>query len=92
MLSIECNIVVCTTVFYKKISRLEWGAWIYCYFLEGANDALSEYMNFIVCTSLRGANFTQMKNFSFFGLSREPFEIRWCTLGQKSFHSWQENF
>ena len=33
-----------------------------------------------------------LKNFSYLGLSREPFEIRWCTRGQKSFHSWQENF
>ena len=36
--------------------------------------------------------FEILKNFSFLGLSREPFEIRWCTRGQKSFHSWQENF
>ena len=31
--------------------------------------------------------FEILKNFSFLGLSREPFEIRWCTRGQKSFHS-----
>ena len=36
--------------------------------------------------------FEILKNFSFLGLSREPFEIRWCTRGQKSFHSYQENF
>ena len=31
--------------------------------------------------------FEILKNFSFLGLSREPFEIRWGTRGQKSFHS-----
>ena len=36
--------------------------------------------------------FEILRNFSFLKLSREPFEIRWCTRGQKSFHSWQENF
>ena len=36
--------------------------------------------------------FEILKNFSFLGLSRGPFEIRWCTREQKSFHSWQENF
>ena len=36
--------------------------------------------------------FEILKNFSFLGLSREPFEIRWCTREQKSFHALQENF
>ena len=31
--------------------------------------------------------FEILKNFSFLGLSRETFEIRWCTREQKSFHS-----
>ena len=29
--------------------------------------------------------FEIVKNFSFLGSSREPFEIRWCTWGQKKF-------
>ena len=54
------------------------GAGIYCYFLEGANDALSEYMNFIVCTSLRGANFThQSKKVLFCCTTKEVFKIKY---------------
>ena len=45
---------------FVDISRLGEGAGWQVGFLGGANEALLKCMNFIVCLSLRGANFTNL--------------------------------